>query len=409
MRMACAHARKTALKSILHAPLFNIQYPVFVRSLKGRSLMPTRLRSFCKINLGLAVGAARADGFHALATVYQTLPLHDRVTVTARRAGSTRIEITSNHPGVPRSEAGNAERNTAWKMVQRALEGLRVSAEVQIQIEKTLPVQGGMGAGSANAVAALLGLERELGVALPGPERLRVAAEVGSDVPLFLLGGTVLGLGRGEQVYPLPDSAPLACVVALPEVGVSTALAFQQIDAKSLTSRLAVDKLERLSRALASVFATDGLESGPSGIALTDRPFDAGSESLPEKLLQDPISGDLPPGRTSATRDVRSDLAENPLLALVRTGIENDFEEVVFSEHPSLRSIKRDLLGSSGDAALYAALSGSGSALFGLYGSRAAASEAQRRVQQSGTRAILTETLPRHEYRRTIFAEEPLG
>ena len=67
-----------------------------------------------------------------------------------------------------------------------------------------------MGAGSANAVAATLGLERELGVALPGPDRLEVAAEVGSDVPLFLLGGTVLGLGRGEEVYPLPDSHPFA-------------------------------------------------------------------------------------------------------------------------------------------------------------------------------------------------------
>ena len=366
--------------------------------------MPACLRSFCKINLGLAVGSPRADGFHPLATVYQTLPLHDRVTVTARAAGRTRIEITSNHPGVPRSAEGNAERNTAWKMVQGALERLDLSAEVQIHIEKTLPVQGGMGAGSANAVAALLGLERELGVALPGPERLRLAAGVGSDVPLFLLGGTVLGLGRGEQVYPLPDTAPLACVVALPEVGVSTALAFQQMDARPLTSGHSVDKLEQLSRALASVWSVSGLESGPSGIALTDRPDSAQGELAPGSA-----SGDLPSGRASATRDVPCDLAENPLLALVRTGIGNDFEEVVFSQHPFLRSIKRDLLGGSEDAALYAALSGSGSALFGLYGSQAAAREAQHRVQQSGTRAILTETLPRREYRRTIFAEEPLG
>ena len=366
--------------------------------------MPTRLRSFCKINLGLAVGAPRADGFHALTTVYQTLPLHDWVKVTARAAGRSSIEITSNHPGVPRSEAGNAERNTAWKVVQRALEGLQVSAEVRIHIEKTLPVQGGMGAGSANAVAALLGLERELGVVLPGPERLRIAAEVGSDVPLFLLGGTVLGLGRGEQVFPLPDTAPLACVVALPEVGVSTALAFQQMDAKSLTSGHSVDRLEQLSRALASVWSVYGLESGPSGIALTNRP-----ESARGKPAQDSASGDLPSGRASATRDVPGDLAENPLLALVRTGIENDFEEVVFSQHPSLRSIKRDLLGSSEEPALYAALSGSGSALFGLYGSRAAASEAQRRVQRNGMRAILTETLPRQQYQHAIFAEEPLG
>ena len=84
---------------------------------------------------------------------------------------------------------------------------LGIAAEVEIGIEKRLPVQGGMGAGSANAVAALLGLERELGLALPGPERLELAAEVGSDVPLFLLGGTVLGLGRGERGVSVGGSA----------------------------------------------------------------------------------------------------------------------------------------------------------------------------------------------------------
>jgi 4-diphosphocytidyl-2-C-methyl-D-erythritol kinase len=116
--------------------------------------------------------------------------------------------------------------------------------------------------------------------------------------------------------------------------------------------------------------------------------------------------------------DTTSDLAEkpglpsnlldrnlNPLLALVRTGMENDFEEVVFSQHPSLRSTKRDLAGTSGEGALYAALSGSGSALFGLYESQTAARAAQHRVQSNGTRAILTETLARHDYWNTMFAE----
>ncbi|MGD0648176.1 MAG: 4-(cytidine 5'-diphospho)-2-C-methyl-D-erythritol kinase [Acidobacteriaceae bacterium] len=353
--------------------------------------MSTRVRSFCKINLGLAVGPPRTDGFHALATVYQTLQFHDFVTVTAERAAATMIQITSNHRGVPRSEAGNAERNTAWRMVQKTLDRLEIAARVHIHIEKTLPIQGGMGAGSANAAAATLGLERELGVALPGPARLEVAAEVGSDVPLFLLGGTVLGLNRGEEVYPLPDSSRLQCVVALPEIGVSTALAFQQLDAAQLTSGAAVDKLKQLSRALASVWSTTGVESGPSGIAFMDR--------------TGMIPGDLPSGRTSEMRDVSGDLAENPLLALVRTGIENDFEEVVFSQHPSLRSTKRDLVGSSSECAVYAALSGSGSALFGLYKSQTDALAAQHRVQQNGTRAILTETLPRQDYWNTMFAE----
>jgi len=340
--------------------------------------MSTCVRSYSKINLGLAVGPARPDGFHGLTTMYQTLALHDFVTVSARPSASTTIRLTANHKGVPTDA-----RNTAWKMVEGALARMGVAAEVEIDIQKRLPVQGGMGAGSANAVAALLGLERELGQALSGSERLELAAEVGSDVPLFLLGGAVLGLGRGEEVYPLPDLPATPCVVAIPSVGVSTAQAFRDLDARSegqetgaesgsaLTFQQPPDKLRELSRVLAAIWTTDGVDPGLSGITR----------------------------RTG-------DLAENPLLTLVRTGIENDFEEVAFSQHPSLRSTKRELMGTdSGGSALYAALSGSGSALFGLYGSQADARAAQQRVQQSGTQAILTETLPRAAYWDTMFAE----
>ncbi len=162
--------------------------------------MATRVRSFAKVNLGLRIGPVRPDGFHGLVTLYQTLALHDFVTVTARRAEATRIAIRTAHLRVPTDA-----RNTAWQMAERALRAMGVAAEVEIAIEKQLPVQGGMGAGSANAAAALLGLERELGVRLPDEERLRLAAAVGSDVPLFLVGGTVLGTGRGEVVRAMPD------------------------------------------------------------------------------------------------------------------------------------------------------------------------------------------------------------
>ena len=166
--------------------------------------MATRVRSFSKVNLGLGIGPVREDGFHGLLTLYQTLALHDRVTVSARRApsgmGETRITIMTDHPRVPVDR-----RNTVWGMVERALERMEVQAEVEIHIEKQLPVQGGMGAGSANAAAALVGLEREMagwaeaGPVLPEGERLRLAAEVGSDVPLFLVGGAVLGRGGGSR------------------------------------------------------------------------------------------------------------------------------------------------------------------------------------------------------------------
>ena len=124
--------------------------------------MPTRVCSYSKINLGLAIGPVRADGFHGLATLYQTLALHDVVTVTVYKPTSqkpdvghldlwqSKITLTTNHPEVPTDA-----RNTAWKMVELALTRMGVSAEVAIHIEKNLPVQGGLGAGSANAAAAL--------------------------------------------------------------------------------------------------------------------------------------------------------------------------------------------------------------------------------------------------------------
>src|ERR1700677_231962 len=116
--------------------------------------MPTSVRSHAKINLGLYIGAPRPDGFHSLLTVYQTLEWHDVVTVTARPAAATALRLTSNDSRVPADD-----RNTAWRLVALALKALGLCAEVDIHIDKRLPVQGGMGAGSANAVAALIGLE----------------------------------------------------------------------------------------------------------------------------------------------------------------------------------------------------------------------------------------------------------
>ena len=177
--------------------------------------MSTAVRSHAKINLGLGIGAPRPDGFHSLTTVYQTLEIFDVVTVTAHPAPETTLRLSSNDPRVPTDQ-----RNTAWKMVEIALKRLYKPASVEIHIEKQLPVQGGLGAGSANAVAALLGLEAELDVSLTSrlmSQRLEIAAKVGSDVPLFLIGGAILGLDRGQQVYPLPDFEPVWCVVAAPD------------------------------------------------------------------------------------------------------------------------------------------------------------------------------------------------
>jgi 4-diphosphocytidyl-2-C-methyl-D-erythritol kinase len=343
--------------------------------------MSTRVRSYSKVNLGLAIGPVRPDRFHGLTTVYQTLELHDLVTVEARRASATKIVLATNDERVPVDG-----RNTCWKMVERTLERMGLMAEVSIYIEKRLPVQGGMGAGSANAAAALIGLEWELGLALSGAERLRLAGEVGSDVPLFLLGGTVLGLGRGEMVVPLPDMPSVFCVVAVPEVGVSTPQAFRDWDASvGLTPVDKPDRLNELSLAYASLYA----EPGTSGIIRGSGPGNQQGGS----------------GSEFAQSGQGDDLAENTLLSLVRTGVENDFERVVFPAYPSLREIKRELVGTGTEAALYAALSGSGSALFGLYRSEADARAAQQRVQNAGVKALITKTLLRREYWTRMFAE----
>jgi 4-diphosphocytidyl-2-C-methyl-D-erythritol kinase len=218
--------------------------------------------------------------------------------------------------------------------------------------------------------------------------RLEIAAQVGSDVPLFLIGGTILGLDRGQEVYPLPDIEPVWCVMALPEIGVSTPQAFRDWDAlclaEGLTAEASADKLRMLSRAYASAFA-GAIPKGQQG---------TGS------------SGVLPvqcPGR---------DLAGPQESALVRTGISswirNDFERVVFPQHPPLAEIKRILAASdTPEAALHAELSGSGSALFGLYLTRKDAEAAQVRLkeqfQEVEVRSTLTRTLPRSLYWREML------
>jgi len=330
--------------------------------------MPTTVRSHAKINLGLGIGAPRTDGFHGLVTLYQTVELHDRVTVSARPVDRTVIRLTCNDRRVPTDG-----RNTAFKMVELALEVLGRTAEVQIHIDKQLPIQGGLGAGSANAVAALVGLETELGITpehLPNwpPARLELAAQVGSDVPLFLVGGAVLGLDRGQMVYPMPDLESLWCLVATPSVGVSTPQAFRDWDAlclrDSLTAEASDAKLNELSRVLASALTGVEAWNGSSGVS---------SEG--------------------------GDLAGPQVSALVRTGIANDFEQVVFPQHPLLSEIKRTLAAPGiPEAALYASLSGSGSALFGLYRSQGDAEAARERLRDLGVQSLLTRTLPRPAY-----------
>ena len=334
--------------------------------------MPVTLRSFAKINLGLAIGSRRPDGFHGLRTVYQTIALHDILRVQVVRG--TGIEIRCEDARVSWDAS-----NTCYRIVERAMAALRAKGRVVIEIEKRLPVQGGLGGASGNAVAALLGLERALKKQLSGPEKLRIAAEVGSDLPLFLVGGTVLGVGRGEEVYPLPDLPAMACVVATPEIGVSTPKAFADWDAMMEGASVLQAVELRSTRTVQSPVPT---QPAPSKLTV-DNPSDRMVElgRVVSAWLSGLSQGKVKRGKAVSGVPVRHGRgrAETLLLDLVRTGIENDFERVVFPQFPELCEVKR-VLKIAGAA--YASLSGSGSALYGLFASRAAAEKAAARLQQ---------------------------
>jgi 4-diphosphocytidyl-2-C-methyl-D-erythritol kinase len=349
--------------------------------------MPVTVRSFAKINLGLRIGAAREDGFHELLTVYQTIGLHDDVRVSVGRGSG--IEIRCGDPRVPRDES-----NTCFRILEKALRILKVKSRVVIEIEKRLPVQGGLGGASGNAVAAVLGLERALKKYLPASERLRIAAEVGSDLPLFLVGGTVLGVGRGEQVYPLQDLPAMACVVVTPEVGVSTPRAFAEWDRRvALPAEKRAELRSGQPRANVPTRSQTGSSAELTLPWASDRMVELGRE----------MSAWLSENHSGAPSDflARRGRAENPLLWLVRAGIENDFEQVVFSEYPELSEVKSAILRVG---AKYASLSGSGSALYGLFGSRAEAAKAAGRLRAEGWAARVTVTLTRRAYWRRMVA-----
>ncbi len=390
--------------------------------------------SFAKINLGLKIGLRRPDGFHELRTVYQTLALHDVVRVEV--VPGSGIEIRSNDARVPLDES-----NTCCKVAERVLagiarvddrsspdgqqvprlrvrppaeeaggkeggrsarddrlfEGLNGAAEaaplqnrIIIDIEKRLPVQGGMGAASSNGVATMLAMERALGVEFTPAEKLRIAAEVGSDLPLFLIGGTVLGVGRGEEVYPLPDLPRMHVVVVTPSIGVSTPKAFAQWD-----------ELSAGGSTMPGATAFGALDDGAlttSGAAGTinessQRVFTWLCDSFPQ------VSAEA--GPASGVPAVGGDRAETPLLDLVRAGIENDFERVVFPEYPELREVKELLLR---EGARYASLSGSGSTVYGLFASDVQAKGAAQRMSAEGHKAIATTTLRRAEYWKAVEA-----
>lgn len=183
------------------------------------------LRPTAKLNLTLQVGPVRQDGYHDVRSLMQSIALHDKVTITERRGPLT---LQCRTPGVPSDQSNLAWQAAAtlWAAMGRPGE----PRDAHIKIDKAIPSQAGLGGGSANAAAALVGLNTVWGGKLSRRELAALAATLGSDVPFFLQGGTVLATGRGDELYPVDDIQRMGVIVIKPAFGVATADAYRWLD-----------------------------------------------------------------------------------------------------------------------------------------------------------------------------------
>ncbi len=270
------------------------------------------LRSPAKINLDLRVLHKRPDGFHELRTIFQTVSLADTIEMEFTTSRTTRIHMESE-PDIP--------NNLMVRAAEAVFERSKTRGTLRLRLTKRIPMGGGLGGGSSNAASVLLALPVLTGKPLPLEELLDLGAELGSDVPFFLFGGTAAGLGRGTELYPLAQPPGAFAVLVTPGVHVSTAGAYLGL-ARPLTAA-APSRIINSFQSLAWRFG-DG-ESSKDWEAV------------------------------------------------------NDFETVVFSQHPQLKSIKGKLLKLGACPAL---MSGSGSTVFGIFADRTARDQAALRLKQ---------------------------
>jgi 4-diphosphocytidyl-2-C-methyl-D-erythritol kinase len=184
------------------------------------------LQPSAKINLTLHVGEKRDDGYHDLRTLLQSITLHDTLTFSTRRGP---FSLACRMPGVPSDRS-----NLVWRAAEALWAALGRTGEprdAHIKLDKAIPSQAGLGGGSADAAAALVGLNKLWGARLSRRVLMRLGAQLGSDVPFFFQGGTALGIGRGEELYPVDDVQQMGVVIIKPSFGISTADAYGWLDA----------------------------------------------------------------------------------------------------------------------------------------------------------------------------------
>jgi 4-diphosphocytidyl-2-C-methyl-D-erythritol kinase len=268
------------------------------------------LRSLAKVNLDLRVLHKRPDGFHELRTVFQTISLADTLEIEYQPAPRTLLAL-DDPLAIP--------DNLVLRAAHATLDAMKLHAHVRFRLRKRIPMGGGLGGGSSNAAAVLLALPVLAGRPLPLGRLLSLASELGSDVPFFLTGGTAVAIGRGTELYSLPDIAAEPILLVAPGIHVATGPAYQA-----------------LGRGL----------------------LPAGGQSLTSPDLSRKINGFQLFVRTLG--DLRSARAASALSA-------NDFESAVFSQYPLLKK----MWGRLRKYAAGARMTGSGSALFALFSSKA--------------------------------------
>jgi 4-diphosphocytidyl-2-C-methyl-D-erythritol kinase len=268
-----------------------------------------RIPAYAKINLRLDILGKRADGFHELRTIFQSISLHDELRLRALRRPGIALTILGNETLLREP----VEKNLVYRAVDALRRELKIRGGVEIELKKKIPAGRGLGGGSSDAAAALLGYLRLTGKKIRQARLLEIAASLGADVPFFLLGGRALGANKGDEIYPLPDIPNLHVLVVSPkDIHVPTPDAYRWLKAKPL----------RLTKSAANskLFEFCALCWSAQG-----------------------------------------------------SGLSNDFERSVFQRHPRLDQIKRALLRRG---AAEASLAGSGSAVFGVFPSPAMARRA---------------------------------
>jgi 4-diphosphocytidyl-2-C-methyl-D-erythritol kinase len=190
-----------------------------------------RIPAFAKINLRLDVLGKRADGFHELRTIFQAISLHDELRLRASRSEGITLTIEGNQL----LSAEPVEKNLVYCAVDALRRELRMRGGVELRLKKTIPAGRGLGGGSSDAAAALLGYLRLTRKKLAAARLMEMAAFLGADVPFFLLGGRALGINKGDEIYSLPDIPKLHVLVVSPkEIHVPTPDAYRWLKAKAL-------------------------------------------------------------------------------------------------------------------------------------------------------------------------------